>query len=183
MGMNTLPIEELRSLLVAVSEHGKQHLNEVEADLQQTAFLLSEAIEKLGCSFMAVYEMAREQESYMAELAQKYQFTSEENSKLQEITEKIGTEVNSAVTGLQFQDLTSQLIQRKLKRVGGLKEILEELSAHGNDMTPDQEHEEIVKHIERMNNTFNQGSHALSGGLNRRSVGQKDMTSGDVDLF
>lgn len=113
MGMNTLPIEELRSLLVAVSEHGKQHLNEVEADLQQTAFLLSEAIEKLGCSFMAVYEMAREQENYMAELAQKYQFTSEENSKLQEITEKIGTEVNSAVTGLQFQDLTSQLIQRK----------------------------------------------------------------------
>ena len=47
MGMNTLPIAELRSLLVAVSEHGKQHLTEVEADLQQTAFLLSEAIEKL----------------------------------------------------------------------------------------------------------------------------------------
>lgn len=183
MGMNTLPIEELRSLLVAVAEHGKQHLSEVEADLQQTAFLQSEAIEKLGKSFLAVYELACEQENYIAELAQKYQFTGEENSKLQEITEKIGVEVNGAITGLQFQDLTSQLIQRKLKRVGGLKEILEELSAHGHDMTPDKEHDEIVKHLERMNNTFNEGSHALSGGLNRRAVGQKDMTSGDVDIF
>jgi hypothetical protein len=183
MGMNTLPIEELRSLLVAVSEHGKQHLSEVEADLQQTAFLLSEAIEKLGKSFMSVYELATEQENIVADLAKKYVFAETEKAKLNEITQQIGAEVNAAVTGLQFQDLTSQLIQRKLKRVGGLREILEELSAHGHGMTTDQEHSEIVRHLEQMNSSFNQGSHALSGGLMRRSVGQKDMSSGDVDLF
>lgn len=183
MGMNTLPIAELRSLLVAVSEHGKQHLTEVEADLQQTAFLLSEAIEKLGKSFMAVYEMASEQQVFVETLAQKYAFTADENEKLLAMTEKIGLEVNGAVTGLQFQDLTSQLIQRKLKRVGGLREILEALATHGHEMAPGQEHEEILKYLERMNSTLHQGSHALSGGLMKRSVGQKDMASGDIDLF
>lgn len=183
MGMKTLPIAELRSLLVAVSEHGKQHLSEVETDLQQTSFLLSEAIEKLGKSFMAVYEIASEQQEFVETLSQKYGFTSEENEKLLAITEKIGLEVNGAVTGLQFQDLTSQLIQRKLKRVGGLKEILAELAIHGHEMAPDQEHEEIMKYLERMNSTLHQGSHALAGGLRLRSVGQKDMTTGDIDLF
>jgi len=33
-----------------------------------------------------------------------------------------------------------------------------------------------------MSHTLNAGSHALSGGL-RRSVDQKDMMIGDVDLF
>lgn len=183
MGMNTLPVAELRSLLVAVSEHGKQHLTEVEADLQQTAFLLNEAIEKLGKSFMAVYEMATEQQTFVESLSQKYGFTSDENEKLLAINEKIGLEVNGAVTGLQFQDLTNQLIQRKQKRVGGLKEILSELATHGHEMPPDQEHEEILKYLERMNSTLHQGSHALSGGLMRRSVGQKDMATGDIDLF
>jgi hypothetical protein len=44
--MKTLPIEELRELLAAVSRHGDWHLLEIETDLQQTAFLLNEAIEK-----------------------------------------------------------------------------------------------------------------------------------------
>ncbi|MGB2832358.1 MAG: hypothetical protein WBC07_05365 [Methylotenera sp.] len=62
MEMKTLPINELRTLLAAVSDHGKQHLVEVEADLLQTTFLLSEAIEKLGASFMAVHEAVTEQQ-------------------------------------------------------------------------------------------------------------------------
>ena len=54
METKTLPIAELRKLLAAVSDHGKQHLVEVEADMLQTTFLLSEAIEKLSTSFTAV---------------------------------------------------------------------------------------------------------------------------------
>jgi len=42
--MKKLPITEVRSLLDAVSEHGKQHLIEVDADLSQTTYLLSKAI-------------------------------------------------------------------------------------------------------------------------------------------
>lgn len=72
MEMKTLPITELRSLLAAVSDHGKQHLVEVEADLLQTTFLLSEAIEKLGASFMAVHEAVTEQQQVINSLMEQH---------------------------------------------------------------------------------------------------------------
>ena len=112
MEMKTLPITELRSLLAAVSDHGKQHLVEVEADLLQTTFLLSEAIEKLGASFMAVHEAVTEQQQVINSLMEQHQFDPIETKKLEAFKQKIGNEVNAAVTGLQFQDLTSQLISR-----------------------------------------------------------------------
>ncbi len=72
MQMKTIPITELRSLLAAVAEHGNQHLVEVEADLMQTTFLLTEAIEKLGASFMAVHEGVSAQQQAIQALTSKY---------------------------------------------------------------------------------------------------------------
>ena len=45
----------VKRLLSGVSDHGKQHLSEVETDLKQTHLLLEEAIEKLTASFMAIH--------------------------------------------------------------------------------------------------------------------------------
>ncbi|MEZ0288685.1 MAG: chemotaxis protein, partial [Methylophilus sp.] len=67
--MKTLPIEELRELLAAVSRHGDWHLLEIETDLQQTTFLLNEAIEKLSTSFMNVYAQLTEQQAVIKLLA------------------------------------------------------------------------------------------------------------------
>lgn len=182
MGMKTLPINELRSLLAAVSDHGKQHLVEVEADLMQTTFLLSEAIEKLGVSFMAIHQAVTEQQQELELLIAHHEFNKEETAKLDGFKKKIGEEVNMAVTGLQFQDLTSQLIARTIKRVNGLRELLETLASHGDAIDPDQEHDEIARFLEVMSHNLNTGSNALSGGL-RRSVSQQDMGTGEIELF
>lgn len=182
MEMKTLPMNELRSLLAAVSDHGKQHLVEVEADLLQTTFLLSEAIEKLGASFMAVHEAVTEQQQVINALMQQHQFDEKETQKLETFKQKIGEEVNAAVTGLQFQDLTSQLISRTIKRVNGLKDLLQELASHGDEVEPTHEHEAIVKFLEEISHSLHIGSRALSGGL-RRSVDQQDMVTGDIELF
>jgi len=182
MEMKTLPITELRSLLAAVSDHGKQHLLEVEADLLQTTLLLSEAIEKLGASFMAVHETVARQQQVLDTLMAAHQFGKEELEQLEACEQKIGDEVSAAVTALQFQDLTSQLIARTIKRVNGLKGLLQELAAHGDEMEPSREHEEISKFIEEMSHSLHVGSHALSGRV-LRSVNQQDMTTGDVELF
>ncbi|MEQ1767296.1 MAG: chemotaxis protein [Methylotenera sp.] len=182
MNMKTLPTTELRSLLAAVSDHGKQHLVEVEADLLQTTFLLSEAIEKLGASFMAVHEAVTEQQQVLNALLEAHKFDVAETKKLEEFKQKIGQEVNAAVTGLQFQDLTSQLLNRTIRRVNGLKDLLHELGNHSNDIDPDHEHEEIAKFLDEMSHSLHEGSRTLSGGL-RRSVDQQNMTTGDIDLF
>lgn len=182
MEMKTLPITELRKLLGAVSDHGKQHLVEVEADLLQTTFLLSEAIEKLGASFTAVHEAVTEQQQVLDALVAKYALDQEELNRLDAFKQKIGEEVNAVVTSLQFQDLTSQLISRTIKRVNGLKDLLHEIETHSGEMEPSHEHEEIAKFLDAMSHSLNEGSHALSGGL-RRSVGQQDMATGEIDLF
>ena len=182
MEMKTLPITELRSLLAAVSDHGKQHLVEVESDLQQTTFLLTEAIEKLGASFMAIHETVSKQQEVLSTLIKHHQLEQADGGELQQLEQKIAQEVNSAVTGLQFQDMTSQLIARTIKRVNGLKELLEELASHADEIEPNHEHEEIAKFLEGISHTLNTGSHALSGGL-RRSVNQQDMATGDIELF
>lgn len=180
--MKTLPTNELRILLSAVSYHGKQHLVEVEADLLQTTYLLSEAIEKLGASFMAVHEAVIEQQQVIDSLMKTHQFDSEETRQLETLKQKIGDEVNAAVTGLQFQDLTSQLLGRTIKRVNGLKDLLHELGHHSDEIDPEHEHEEIARFLEDMSRSLHVGSRALSGGL-RRSVDQQDMATGDIELF
>lgn len=182
MEMKTLPITELRSLLAAVSDHGKQHLVEVEADLMQTNILLNGAIEKLSDSFMAIHEAVTKQQQMLDSLMAIHHFKQDEVDQLNGISQEIGEEVNSAVTAMQFQDMTNQLLTRTIKRVNGLKDLLQELASHGNEMDPSHEHEEIAKFLEDMSHSLHVGSHALSGGL-RRSVDQKDMMTGDIDLF
>jgi hypothetical protein len=46
---------------------------------------------------------------------------------------------------MQFQDMTSQLIDRTLKRVTGLREFLGTLGEHGAEILPESDSEEIVE--------------------------------------
>ncbi len=180
--MKTLPIEELRELLAAVSRHGDWHLLEIETDLQQTAFLLDEAIEKLSGSFMTVYAQLMEQQAAVQLLVEAGKLQPEEMQQLQVYQDSIGQEVNKVVTGMQFQDMTNQLLQRTIHRVNGLKELLHELSSHQFPMAAEDEHEEIGRFIMQLNQKFDQGSQHLTGHL-RKSVNQQDLATGDIDLF
>ncbi|MFM9835779.1 MAG: chemotaxis protein [Methylophilaceae bacterium] len=182
MNSKTVPVAELRRLLTAVSEHGKQHLLEVEADLMQTTFLLSGAIEKLGASFMAIHEAVTTQQLEINAFLNSTDVLPDTRNSIRESREKIGAEVNAAVTGLQFQDMTSQLIMRAIKRIEGLRESLDALALHGSGMKIDHEHEEIARLLDEMSASLNKRDDALMGGL-RKSVAQKDMDSGDIELF
>lgn len=177
-----VPVAELRSLLAAVSDHGKQHLIEVEADLIQTTFLLSEAIEKLGASFMAVHQAVTTQQEEIDALLIATNGSQEINQKITQYREKIADEVNAAVTGLQFQDMTSQLINRTIKRVNGLRDSLIALAAHGEEMDAEHEHEEIARLLGEMSVGLSARSDQMVGAL-RKSVAQKDMDSGEIELF
>ena len=53
---------QVKHLLSNLSDHGTQHLTEIETDLVQTSFLLGEAIQKLGASFMAIHEAVTAQQ-------------------------------------------------------------------------------------------------------------------------
>lgn len=193
MGTEHLPIEELQRLLSDVAEHGTQHLLEVEADLKQTTYLLSEAISKLSAGFMRIHEsVAAQQQAVDAALKErvaaekvKPQAPAAETPAASEVLacrEQIAREIDAVVVGLQFQDLTSQLIARTLKRVDGLREVLAALTHHGEAMPAAHEHEAMAQLLCRINQSLSSQSSALQDGL-RQEVSQKHMESGEIELF
>ncbi|MEZ0231343.1 MAG: chemotaxis protein [Methylophilaceae bacterium] len=182
MALSTLPMDELRRLLQGLAKNGKQHLVEVEADLVQTTLLLTEAIEKLGSSFMAIHGAVVAQQNELDLMLASKRLSEIESEKVLKYRQKIAEEVDAAVTGLQFQDMTSQLIARTVKRVVGLRDLLAALEAYGDVMNTDGNHEDVAKLLEAMNKSLSTKSGELAGGL-RQAVQQQDMHSGDIELF
>src|ERR1700709_2737111 len=109
---------EFKRLLLDVASGSGLQLTEVETDLVQTNHLLNEAIAKLSGSFLDLHKAVAAQQTIVAMIvAQESKATPLQIDELKQTQQEIDTHVNSAVTGLQFQDMTSQLIERTLKRV------------------------------------------------------------------
>ncbi len=186
--MQTLPITELRQLLASVSGNGQTHLLEVESDLQQTAYLLKTAIEKLGDSFADINHCLTEQQALLDELMTHQAFKQDAAivEKLNALKEKVSVDVNEVVTSMQFQDMTDQLLSRSLKRVGGLKDLMNGLGNHGDAdgvCKVSSDEGEIMDYIHAVKDQIDEKSLALAGVLQKRAVAQKNMSTGEVELF
>ena len=173
---------QLRRLLSGLSDHGNQHLTKVETDLLQTTYLLSEAIEKLGASFVAIHTVVCAQQEAIDKLLASNPATPELAAQLKNMQGEIGAHVNSAVTGLQFQDMTSQLIGRTVRRVTGLRAVLGAVGSSGSGMLPESDTEQIADLLDRINKLLEEQSGQLESGL-WKQVSQTHMNSGDVELF
>lgn len=178
----TLFGDQVKMLLSSVAERGAQHLTEVETDLLQTNFLLNEAIEKLAASFMAIHAAAQAQQEAVELLLSGAGTNPEVCTLLRAQQRAIGQHVNQAVTGLQFQDMTSQLISRTVRRVTGLREALAGVGVHAASIQPQSGVAEVVAALGAIQALFEEESGKLEGAL-WKAVRQTHMESGDVELF
>jgi hypothetical protein len=172
----------VKRLLSGVSDHGKRHLTEVETDLIPTQLLLEEAIDKLTGSFMAVHQAVASRQAAIDLLLAGGTPAAEDRAHLERMAVEVGEHVNTAITSMQFQDMTSQLIDRTLKRVTGLREFLGTLGAHGADVLPESGSEEIVELLSKVSMALAIQSLELRSVL-RKAVNQQHMDSGDIELF
>ena len=172
----------VKRLLSGVSDHGRRHLTEVETDLIQTQLLLEEAIEKLTGSFMAIHAAVGARQDAIGQLLDGGAVSDCERALLAAMAGEVGEHVNKAVTSLQFQDMTSQLIDRTLKRVSGLREFLGTLGTYGADVAPESGSEEIVELLSKVSMALAIQSLELRSVL-RKAVNQQHMESGDIELF
>lgn len=172
---------QVKHLLSNLSGHGTQHLTEVETDLAQTSILLGEAIEKLGASFMAIHEAVSAQQQTIDLLLSGATLTPDMAEKLKARQGEISQHVNAAVTGLQFQDMTNQLIGRTVKRVTGLREVLDGVGS-GSSGISESNAEEIVESLSSINKVLEEQSAKLESAL-WKAVCHTHMESGDIELF
>lgn len=172
----------MERLITELSEHGCRHLNEAETDLGQTGILLEEAIAKLSSAFMSLHEAVRAQNEHVERMLSTVPAGSEDKEKLRMLCQDIGERVNQAVTGLQFQDLTGQLIARTSKRIAGVRDMLNEVNQMVGAIPADGPEESTAPALRAVSASLTVRSTALEEVL-RKSVLQHHMESGDIELF
>ena len=172
----------VKRLMSGVSDHGATHLAEVETDLIQTGLLLEEAIDKLSSNFMAIHAAVSGQQDAIDLLLAGGTPTPAARARLGQLQAEVGGHVNAAITSMQFQDMTSQLLARTLKRVGGLRDFLATLGSHGEQMLADSDNEKIVESLGQVSLALAIQSLELRSVL-RRAVSQQHLESGDIELF
>jgi len=178
-------LQELKRLLLDTASGGSRQLTEVETDLVQTNILLGEAIEKLGSSFMELHTaVLAQQKELEVVMAGNGTLSTEDIARLKVMQDDITVHVNAAVTGLQFQDMTSQLLERIVRRVIGLRDALGVLSANSFEITPDsaQSVEMLEVLLKNTVESMEERLTALENGL-WKTVRQTRMESGDIELF
>lgn len=172
---------QLMHLLSGVSEHGDQHLAEVERDLVQMDILLGEAIKKLCASFLAMHQtVIRQQETLDSLMADNVAFAAQAE-RFSGLRAEIDQQVGAAVTGLQFQDMTSQLIGRMAQHLGGLREVFGELGGQGVTLRESGD-AALLQSLDRICERV--GARCSSATrLPRSAVNQRHMESGEIELF
>ena len=176
--MNT----QVMRLLSGVSVHGDQHLAEVERDLVQMDALLSEAIKKLCTSFMAIHQAIDLQQETLKGMLSTEKTAPEQAARLEALREEIGQHVGAAVTGLQFQDMTSQLIGRMVQHLAGLRDVFGALGTKGSADLPESGSEEMLAMLSHISDRVGARCTELAGTV-RSTVNQRHMESGDIELF
>lgn len=182
MTINNSLASQLTDLLSGLADHGSQHLTEIETDLVQTNALLAEAIEKLSASFMAIHAAVTEQQKMVDALSDGTLVSPEATLALKAKSMQIDQHVNAAVTGLQFQDMTNQLIGRTVRRVVGFRDVLEVAGASSIAIPADASNDQLCGVLNHINETLKKESLDLEKEL-WKAVCQTHMESGDIELF
>ena len=168
-------------LLSGVSVHGDQHLAEVERDLVQMDGLLDEAIKKLCASFMAIHHVVDQQQEALNGLLAGGMPASECAARFEMLRGEINRHVGAAVTGLQFQDMTSQLIGRMVQHLAGLRDVFDALGTNAPTL-PESSNESLLHALNHISERVGACCNELAGGV-RSTVNQRHMESGDIELF
>ena len=173
---------QVKTLMKGISAQGDRHLAEVEADLAQTRMLLTEAVEKLGAAFLAIHAEISAQHELAASAPGDDYWRAVETALLETVRERVALQVGAAVTGLQFQDMVNQLMERTEKRVAGVRSALAELGNAGELLDQAADKRELERTLGGLNRTLSMSNQELNGSL-RRTVSQKHMECGGIELF
>lgn len=180
-----MPTERLDAkvmrLLSGIAEHGDRHLVELEQDLVQMDALLAEAINKLVTSFMALHQAVERQQTTLDGLAAGGTLSPDAAAALAAARAEITGHVGAAITGLQFQDMTSQLAGRMTRHLEGLRAVFGALEVCPIDAA-DGGRDATLAVVNDISDSV-MARFAELDGVARSTVNQRHMESGDIELF
>lgn len=168
---------QLQQLLAAIAINGSQHVQEMERDLAQTNSLLEEAIRKLGNSFLAIHEGLTAQQALFSDLKD-----GQSTEQLLKLQAAINQHINAAITGLQFQDMTSQLITKMSKHIAELQDVFAVVDRPERQIMAQAEDAAILIMLANMNTELARQKLVFDD-VSRKVVTQQHLECGDIELF
>jgi methyl-accepting chemotaxis protein len=120
--------DEVRTLSNRTSAFSQQIRDRIEGMAKEIR-VTEEVIDGLASHDMAVTHDARlHVESVMSELGMANGEVAQSVQKLHRLAEEVEAAVNGAVSGLQFRDLTTQLVDRARRRTDALETLLRDVA-------------------------------------------------------
>lgn len=172
----------LQELLQNIAGNGSIYLSEMESDLLQINLLLMEAINKLGTNVVLIGQDVNHLQGMVKQLINSKGDSQFMMDRINDLNEIIGSNVASVVTAMQFQDMTSQLLDKVLSRVTGLQTMLEELEKLATEVSGAESEGDIQMMVSAIGEEMNELRRSLEG-LHAQRVSQKHMESGSIELF
>ena len=169
----------VRNLSEHTNDFSKQ-VREVVSKVSDSQAVAERTISKLAANEKSVaLDANKHVQTVMAELAVFNEAVAKNAVQLNLISTNVEQNVLVVISTLQFQDMSSQLIEHARLRMTALQEVANEMGK-GKDGSPT--HKEYMEQIAAYNRLLDK--HVIS--LNKQKanpVAQKDFGTGDIELF
>lgn len=172
----------LQELLQNIAGNCSIYLSEIESDLLQINLLLMEAINKLGDNVVQIGQDVHHQQKLVRQLTEAGTCSPFALERLDEMNQSMDANVASVVTAMQFQDMTSQLLDKVLSRVAALQGVNEEMDKLAIEVSGAESDGDVQMMIRAMGEEMTKKRRELEGQHAER-VSQKHMESGSIELF
>ena len=163
----------------ALSQRTDQFSQQIRSRMDAVHAALTEANDTINAvattDMNHALQSKRRIEETMQRIEQINEAMADAAQKINQHAEAVGSQVNRAVTALQFQDMTSQLLEQGRHRLAAVQEMLSVFAAdagHGGDALAD-----LSRAAERAR------SRLFAADASRNAVAQTNMGAGEVELF
>lgn len=171
--------DEVRNLSDNTNKFSKQ-IHELVGDVSEALTAAERSINGLASGDMSVVEDSRQHVQSMINGLTAFNATVTQNAvELNLISTKVEQNVLVVISTLQFQDMSTQLIEHARLRMTALQEVANEMGKGGGDR---QNNSDYLERIAAYNRLLDK--HVVS--LNKQKsnpVAQKDFGAGDIELF
>jgi methyl-accepting chemotaxis protein len=170
--------DEVRNLSDKTNKFSSQIRGLVDA-VNKSLVEAEDSISKLATKDMTyVMDSKKHVEAMMVDISELNKTIASNGVELNEISTKVEQNVAVAVSTLQFQDMSSQLIGHAQLRLAALREVVNELGK-GSDRLSSQEY---LEKLAAYNQSLNQ--HVITLDEKKSNpVAQNNFETGDVELF
>ncbi|MDH5479424.1 MAG: hypothetical protein OEX11_01505 [Nitrosomonas sp.] len=166
---------------VICNEEADEYFKTIKEDLSQVDRLVSDAINNLVISFKFINELTKSHHEMVTAIEK---LAAPEGSKpilallkkQMVVADKIESELDTAVTSLQFGDLVTQLIGHSARQMETLQSVLQRV-----DRKLDLKAQK--KSVDEINAKITHAITVANSGTKKKPVVQQNMQMGDIELF